>query len=343
VKLSAAPSLGVVDYFTPFDQAAAAQNDTDLGSGGAVVLPDLIDASGRVRHLVIGAGKDQNIYLADRDNLGKFNPQDNSNLYQEVSGELSGEIFSTPAYFNYAVYFGPVGGSISRFGFNGAQLFPTPTSSTPVDFGYPGVTPSISSLGTANGIVWAYQNSFNNGNTGDPNPAVLHAFDTANLNTELYNTNQNSSRDQFGLSDKFITPTISNGKVFAGTTSSVGVFGLLAPTRAVDVTGQITVTLFGFRYDAGTGHFLQSVVLTNHGNGPIYPPMSLVFDNLSPEAVVVGAAGATTEATASFYVNALTSGILAAGQSAFVNLEFVDPDKTPIVYTPRILAGLGNR
>ena len=35
------------------------------------------------------------------------------------------------------------------------------------------------------------------------------------------------SRDQFGTGNKFITPTIANGKVFVGTTNSVGVFGLL--------------------------------------------------------------------------------------------------------------------
>lgn len=63
LKLSTQGSLRVSDYFTPFDQAAAAAHDTDLGSGGAVVLPDMADAGGNTRHLAIGAGKDGNIYL----------------------------------------------------------------------------------------------------------------------------------------------------------------------------------------------------------------------------------------------------------------------------------------
>ena len=56
---------------------------------------------------------------------------------------------------------------------------------------------------------------------------MLHAYDASNLH-ELYNSSQASgSRDQFGAGNKFITPTVVNGKVYVGTTNSVGVFGLL--------------------------------------------------------------------------------------------------------------------
>ena len=34
-------------------------------------------------------------------------------------------------------------------------------------------------------------------------------------------------RDQFGGFNKFVTPTIANGKVFVGTPNGVAVFGLL--------------------------------------------------------------------------------------------------------------------
>ncbi len=77
---------------------------------------------------------------------------------------------------------------------------------------------SVSSNGTGNGIVWVGEN----GGT-----AVLHAYDATNLGTELYNSNQASNnRDHFGSGNKFITPTIANGKVYVGTQNSVGVFGL---------------------------------------------------------------------------------------------------------------------
>jgi hypothetical protein len=85
-------------------------------------------------------------------------------------------------------------------------------------FGYPGATPSISSSGTNYGIVWAVENS---------SPAVLHAYEAGNLSHELYNSNQSGTRDRFGAGNKFITPTIVNGRVYVGTGSGVAVFGLL--------------------------------------------------------------------------------------------------------------------
>jgi FG-GAP-like repeat len=223
LKVSTQGSLQVSDYFTPFDQAADAAGDTDLGSGGALVLPDMVDANGNLRHLAIGAGKDGNIYLVNRDNMGKFIPgaTSNSNVYQELAGALPGGEFATAAYFNGSVYYGPVGGVLRRFAFARARLNPTPVARTTTVFQYPGVTPSVSSSGSSSGIVWAYQNP----NSGD-NHAILHAYDATDLH-ELYNSDQVPSRDHFGVANKFITPTICNGKVFVGTTNSVGVFGLL--------------------------------------------------------------------------------------------------------------------
>ena len=221
LQLSTQGSLHVADYFTPFDQAAAAAGDTDLGSGGAVVLSDMTDAAGRTRHLAIGAGKDTNIYLVDRDNMGKFIPgaRSNTNIYQELAGALPGGEWATAAYFNGAVYYGPVGGVLRKFTFSQARLNPVPAATTTTVFSYPGVSPSISSSGNSSGIIWAYENP-----DSGSNQAVLHAYDAIDLH-ELYN----SKPDHFGVANKFITPTVCNGKVFIGTTNSVGVFGLLNP------------------------------------------------------------------------------------------------------------------
>jgi len=225
VKLSTAGNtLSVTDYFTMSDTVNESNADTDLGSGGAMLLPDMTDSQNNTRHLAIGAGKDGHIYLADRDNMGKFNtgsPNTNSNpnLYQDLPGGASGGIRSTPAYFNGYVYFGPTNGSIRAFQFSNARLNTVPTSHSAQSYGYPGATPSISANGTSNGIVWATENS---------TPAVLHAYDATSLGTELYNSNQApGGRDSnFGNGNKFITPTIANGKVYVGTQNSVGVFGL---------------------------------------------------------------------------------------------------------------------
>jgi hypothetical protein len=85
-------------------------------------------------------------------------------------------------------------------------------SSTTLQFYYPGATPTISSNGTTNGIVWAYER-----NASDQ--AILHAYDATNLKTELF------SSGVISIAVKFAVPTVCNGKVFVGTANSIAAFG----------------------------------------------------------------------------------------------------------------------
>jgi hypothetical protein len=209
--------LAVADYFNMDNTVSESGGDVDLGSGAALVLPDLTDGNGKVQHLAVGAGKNSNIYVVNRDSMGKFNSANNNSIYQELSGALPGGIWAMPAYFNGVVYYAGVGDPLVAFPITNAKLAASPASQSGNSFGYPGATPSISANGTANGIVWAVEN----GGT-----AVLHAYDATDLSKELYNSNQAGSRDQFS-GNKFITPMIANGKVFVGTPNSVAVFGLL--------------------------------------------------------------------------------------------------------------------
>jgi hypothetical protein len=214
-------SLSVADYFTMSNTVSESNADEDLGSGGAIVLPDLQDNNGNTWHLVIGAGKDTNIYLANRDNLGKFNSSNDNAIYQQLTGALGGGIYSGPAYFNGQVYFGAVGDSIRAFQFTNGRLAPAPVSQTANSFPYPGASPSISANGTSNAIVWAVENV--------ASVAVLRAYLATNLATELYNSNQAPlGRDHFGPGNKFMTPTIANGKVYVGTPTGVAAFGVLS-------------------------------------------------------------------------------------------------------------------
>ncbi len=214
----AMPQLTVADYFTMYNTSSESAADEDLGSGGAIVLPPLTDNNRQVHHLAVGAGKDSNIYVVNRDNMGKFNPANDSAIYQEIDGALPGGVWASPAYFNNAVYYGSVGQSLKAFSISNARLSTSPASQTANTFPYPGTTPTVSANGTSNGIVWAVENS---------NPAVLHAYDATNLAKELYNSNQAGSRDQFGPGNKFIVPMVVNGKVFVGTQTGVVEFGLL--------------------------------------------------------------------------------------------------------------------
>ena len=220
VKVSASKTgkLFVADYFNMFNTVQESNNDEDLGSGGALLLPPMKDAQGKTHLLAMAAGKDSNIYIVDRTHMGKFNPNSNQ-IYQEIDNALNGGIWSMPAYFNNSVYYGSVGNNLLQFQFSQAKLSTAPVSKSANTFGYPGSTPSVSANGTTNGILWAIEHS---------GPDVLHAYDATNLASELYNTNQApSGRDQFGNASHFGTPTIINGKVYVGTDNSVAVFGLL--------------------------------------------------------------------------------------------------------------------
>jgi hypothetical protein len=215
---SAGAGLGVLDYFAMSNEVAESNADQDLGSGGELLLPDLVDSAGTTRHLVVGAGKDGNIYVVDRDTMGKFSASTNT-IFQQLNNVLPGGIWSTPAYFDNTVYYGDASGTLKAFSISQAKLSTAPQSQSATQFVYPGTAPSVSANGTSNGIVWAHENT---------NPAVLHAYDASNLAHELYNSNQAAgNRDQFGSGNKYITPAVVDGKVFVGSVTKVAVFGLL--------------------------------------------------------------------------------------------------------------------
>jgi hypothetical protein len=226
LKVSASSGLAVTDYFATFDTVQQSNVDRDLGSGGTLVLPDLVDGAGQVRQLAVGAGKDAHIYVVDRGSMGKWHTSSNQ-IYQEITGALSGGVFSMPAYFDRTVYYGASGDSLKAFPISNARLASTPASKSVRTFAYPGTTPGISASGTANAILWSVENT---------NPAVLHAYDARDLSRELYNSSQAAAgRDAFGAGNKFITPTIVNGRVYVGTPNGVAAFGRLTPSAPTNL------------------------------------------------------------------------------------------------------------
>ncbi len=147
-----------------------------------------------MQHLIVGAGKDKNIYIASRDSLGKFNPNSatNANVYQQITGQLAGLNYTTPAFFNGVLYYASDGDTLKAFPFTNAMLAIAPTSVSTATFAHPGSTPAVSANGTQNGIVWAVESAL-------LAPAVLHAYDPTNLQHEFYNSNQAAAgRDAFG-------------------------------------------------------------------------------------------------------------------------------------------------
>jgi len=222
-------NLKLVDWFTPYDQKNLSDTDADLGSGAIVLLPDQANPV----HLLVQTGKaGQNggtVYLVDRDNMGRFNSVDDSQIRQTFPGPLYGQ-WGTPAFWQNNLYTGGQGDSVRQFTFLPAtELFNSETSSqTAQVFNFPGTTPSVSSQGASNGILWAIDASQYGPPAPGPGPAILHAYDATNLAMEYWNSAQAASnRDQAGNAVKFVPPTIANGKVYVSTRTEVDVYGLL--------------------------------------------------------------------------------------------------------------------
>jgi len=155
VKLSTAGRLSVADFFTPFNQGTLAANDTDLGSGGPLLLPDSVGSSAHP-HLMVGCGKEGKIYLLDRDNLGHFNSVSDSQIVQEIPNAVGGT-WSSAAYFNNLIFYQGTSDVLKSFKLANGLLVTAPASQSTTSFGFPGATPVISANGTNNAIAWVIQ------------------------------------------------------------------------------------------------------------------------------------------------------------------------------------------
>lgn len=222
----ASNSFSLLDYFTPYDQATLEANDTDVGSGGVMLLPD---QAGGNTHELLEAGKEGTLYLINRDQMASNNEHycsgctSNPQIVEEVLG-ATGYFFSTPTYWNENVYLWGTSNALYTYGLSRGQVTTPPSSDSSLILGFPGSVPMVSASGAANGIVWAIDaTAFKT-----PGPAVLHAFSASNVGNELYNTTQAASnRDQAGTAVKFSVPTVANGKVYVGTQVELDVYGIL--------------------------------------------------------------------------------------------------------------------
>jgi hypothetical protein len=210
------PALVPADFFTPFNQEHLDQADIDLGSSGALLLPDSAGSAAHP-HLLVSAGKEGRIYLLDRDHLGGFSAAGDHQIVQSIQDAV-GPLFGGPAYYNGYIYFAAAKDRVKAFSISQARIGMSPSSQSATVIPYPGAVPAISANGNANGIVWLIEA----GTQG-----VLHAYDAANLRRELYNSGQNAARDAPGPLIKFSVPTIANGRVYVGTANSLTVFGFL--------------------------------------------------------------------------------------------------------------------
>ncbi len=197
IKLSG--SLVVQDYATPANWSSLNSGDTDFGSGGPVLLPT---------HYVAGMGKDGNMYMADTSNMGHVGA-----FAQQFAAQSSGDtIGPSPVYWQ-----GPTrkyifalhsNGKTKSFQYNGSSIFTTAIGTGAFTFSDRAGGISLSANGTTNGVLWEIGSDSN-----------MRAYDAANSLNPLWT-------GSIGTYVKMTCPTIANGKVYVGTSSTLGVWGL---------------------------------------------------------------------------------------------------------------------
>jgi hypothetical protein len=306
VKLSTTGRLAVADFFTPYNEAALSANDTDLGSGGALLLPDSAGTP-QHPHLMVGCGKEGKIYLIDRDNLGHFNAAGDTQIVQELPGAVGGT-WSSGAYFNNYIYYQGSGDVLKAFHLAGGLLGTTPSSQSSNTFGFPGATPSISALYTNNAIAWVLQTD----GAESAGAAILHAYDAYHLDRELYNSAQAGERDGLADAVKFTVPTVVNGKVYVGAQYSLAVFGLgtflavptISPAGGL-FTNSVTVTLA----DATPGVTLHYTVDNSapSASSPIYTAPLIITNTTAVKVAAFKPGAVTTPVVSATFINSASS------------------------------------
>jgi hypothetical protein len=219
------------DFFTPADELSLDTGDHDMGMSALILIPS---QPGPLPDLTVTTDKTGAIYLLNRDNLGGFGTPQNGSIQSFSAGY---GIHSSAAFFNNEVYIGLDNGPLQAWSLNPQTDQLTPQSATSTVFATPafsggGGTPSISANGTSNGVAWIIQDTeYNYG------PAILHAYNAADLTQELYNSQQAADgRDNPAIAVKFTTPTIANGRVYVGGRNAVTVYGLLSTYSPLTAT-----------------------------------------------------------------------------------------------------------
>jgi hypothetical protein len=343
LKLSTAGNaLLLLDWFAPDNDSGLSFFDQDLGTSGAHLLPG---------SLVVAGGKTGKLFLMNTAALGHLQPG-NTQIVQSLQATpacadqyCSGQV--SPRITGFALWNRPTLPLLYIWGGNDVlRIYPlrnglidtTPSSVGSVASTFFGGTMALSANGVASGsgILWA-TTSVESPNV-NPVPATLRAYNAENAAQELWNSELNPAQDRLGTLAKYVPPLVANGKVYAATLSNtLSVYGLQCGS---DLTGLVSVVRSGFRYQASSGHFLQTVTITNTSPNSIPGPISILVQNLSSNASLANSTGATTCGAGGPYINLpMNTPYLAAGGSPTVTLDFSNPSKAGITYAPATSRG----
>jgi outer membrane protein assembly factor BamB len=216
--------FSLVDYYTPGDYAVLNETDADFGSSGPMLIPET--------NLVLCGDKHGVITVLNKNDLGK-GAASTKQLLQAVSVK-GGRVMSGPVYWD-----GPSGPTLYHWGeADFLKGFRFSNGTLDSDFfargdvgghGSPGAAIAVSANGkeSGSGIVWGMLNIDRAADHGNAQGA-LYAYDAETLK-QLWNSEQNRSRDVLGTLAKFVPPVVAGGKVYAATYDrGVVVYGPLA-------------------------------------------------------------------------------------------------------------------
>lgn len=238
--------LTVLDWHTPQNWAALNPLDWDLGTTGAILVPNT--------NQVLAGAKSGLLYLLTRDAMGHLGPDDSGNV-QSVQANSWG-LFNLALWNNQSgpmVYLLEPSGALKAFQIVNGQINLamlsqyTPNPSTY----FAGIAVSADGGTTGTGIVWLMTSGFGSGGS----PGALHALNASNLSDELWNSNLDAARDGLISCAKFAAPTVVNGRVYVPTFSSgLAIYGLLGATPQTAPTPsypQITAVANGASFTSG--------------------------------------------------------------------------------------------
>jgi hypothetical protein len=240
------PGLKLIDWFTPTNHFALDERDEDLDSSGATLIPGT--------HLVLGGGKEGVLYTLDTRNLGHLGDEHALQHFQATKSHLHSLVYWQSAKNGNLLYVWGQRDKAKVYKLEGEKLGETPLMMREVpNEGHPGAMLSLSANGDKDGILWAAIHA-----TGDSwhesRPGILHAYDADDIRHELWNSLQNSERDDCGEYSKMAPPTIANGRVYLASfgnenvgTGQVCVYGLLPMKSAARLAAPTGVKVSAFR------------------------------------------------------------------------------------------------
>ena len=213
-------ALSINSYFTPYDYVKLNTYDWDVSSAGIMLPPT---QTGTYPNLALAGGKEGTIYVLNRDSLGGYNANGNTQIPEQVVGAIRGSTpgqpvdgyWNTPGYWNGYVYIFPLHDVLHVFTMKNGVLSSEAAVKGTIQMNAP--YPVISANGKTNPVIWVLQWEH----------SILRAYKYNNMTTEIYDTNQNESRDGLDGHTAKTAPIVANGRVYVGTTTTLDVYGLL--------------------------------------------------------------------------------------------------------------------